>query len=116
MRTSTRLFLSVMVVLLFAASTFAQEALWNELNNNARSLYQQGKYSEAAKAAEEALKVAEKTFGPSDPHVAASLNNWLCSISPREVCRGGAPIQTVPGHGEKALGQSTPMWQTLSIA
>src|SRR3989338_4939373 len=59
----------------FVAPTYAQESLWNELNAKAFTLYQQGQYSEAATVAEEALKVAERTFGPDHPHVAASLNN-----------------------------------------
>jgi tetratricopeptide (TPR) repeat protein len=38
-------------------------------------LYQQGSYSEATKVAEEALTIAEKTFGLNHPAVATSLNN-----------------------------------------
>ena len=47
----------------FVAPAYAQESLWNELNAKAHTLYQQGQYSEAATVAEEALKVAERTFG-----------------------------------------------------
>jgi tetratricopeptide (TPR) repeat protein len=75
MRTSTHLFLPVMVVLLSSTSTLAQEALWEKLNSKVVMLYQRGELSEAVKIAEQALKVAEKTFGPNHRKVAASLNN-----------------------------------------
>jgi tetratricopeptide (TPR) repeat protein len=57
------------------APTSAQEALWKELSTKVVKLYHQGRYSEAAEVAEEALAVAEKTFGPGHPLVATSLNN-----------------------------------------
>jgi tetratricopeptide (TPR) repeat protein len=75
MRTSAQILLWVVLVLSFTVSTYAQEALWKELIGKAGMLYQQGQYSEAAKVAEEALSVAEKTFGPDHPAVAVSLNN-----------------------------------------
>ena len=47
-----------------------------DLTNTLVSLLEkQGRYSEAAEVAEEALAVAEKTLGPEHPDVAASLNN-----------------------------------------
>jgi len=54
---------------------YAQEALWKELNAKVVTLYQQGRYAEAAKVAKEALKVAEATFGPDHLDVGVSLNN-----------------------------------------
>jgi len=54
---------------------YAQEKLWKDLDAKALTLYKQGRYAEAAKVSEEALKVAEDTFGPGHPDVAASLNN-----------------------------------------
>jgi len=75
MRTTGKIVLLAMLILSFTVSTFAQETLWKELNKEVKMLYQQGRYSEAAKVAEEALKVAEETFGPNHPDVAASLNN-----------------------------------------
>jgi tetratricopeptide (TPR) repeat protein len=53
----------------------AQEKLWKELTSKVGMLYQQGRYSEATKVAEEAFNVAKKTFGPEHPYVAVSLNN-----------------------------------------
>lgn len=52
----------------------AQEATWKQLNQEARKLYSQGKYAQAEEIAQQALVVAESTFGPDDPGVATSLN------------------------------------------
>jgi hypothetical protein len=63
MRRSAYIFLVAVGVLSCTVSTFAQEKLWKELTTEFSMLYQQGRYSEAAKLAEEALTVAKKTFG-----------------------------------------------------
>jgi tetratricopeptide (TPR) repeat protein len=75
MRTSARIFLLAGLALSFAVSTYTQEDLWKELIGKAGMLYQKGQYSEAAKEAEEALSVAEKTFGPDHPAVATTCEN-----------------------------------------
>lgn len=67
--------LLTMVILSLTASAVAQEALWKELSSKVVVLYQQGKFPEASKLAEEALRVAEKTFGSNHPNVALSLSN-----------------------------------------
>ena len=72
------LFKTLLIILLiatFSVPAFTQEARWKELNERLVKLYQQGRYSEAAQVAEEALKVAENTFGQDHPDVAQSLNN-----------------------------------------
>lgn len=51
------------------------EKIWKKLNDKVTTLYQQGRYSEATKVAEEALKVAEKIFEPNRLNVEQSLNN-----------------------------------------
>ena len=65
----------MVLVVLFTVSTYAQDTLWNELNDQVVVLYQQGRYSEATKVAKEALKVAKNTFGSDHPNVAQSLND-----------------------------------------
>lgn len=75
MKTLAKTTLVMMLILSFTAFAWAQETLWNELNAKLVTLYQQGQYSEAAKIAEEALSVAEKTFGPDHPDVATVLGN-----------------------------------------
>jgi len=63
-----------LVVLVFAVPAFAKEASWAELDAQALSLYQQGRRVEAAEAAKQALRVAERSFGPHDARLAKSLN------------------------------------------
>jgi len=75
MKALAGIILLTMLVALITVSGHSQENLWYELNHKVVSLYQQGRYSEATNVAEEALKVAESTFGPDHPNVATSLNN-----------------------------------------
>jgi len=51
----------------------AQQALWMGLTAKVEMLINQGRYAEGAKVAQEALKVAEDTFGPDHPVVGFSL-------------------------------------------
>ena len=60
---------------IFLIVTCTKENQWNRLNEQVATLYQQGRYSEAAKVAEKALTVAEKTFDSEHPDVAQSPNN-----------------------------------------
>ena len=53
----------------------AQQGRWEKLNKQVMTLYGQGKYTEAIPVAQEALRVAEATFGIEHPNVATSLNN-----------------------------------------
>jgi len=87
----------------------AQEALWKELNSKAGRLYQQGQYSLAAKVAEEALTVAERTFGPDHPRVAASLVN-LAAVYEAQGRYAEAEFlyKRALGIVEKALGSDHP--------
>jgi hypothetical protein len=62
-------------VLLTGLCAHAQEALWHELCIKLGMLYQEGRYAEAVTVAEEAIRVAENTFGKEHPAVAVSLNN-----------------------------------------
>ncbi|MFQ5917529.1 MAG: tetratricopeptide repeat protein, partial [Candidatus Binatia bacterium] len=75
MRTLATIATLMVLAVSLALPAYAQEALWNDLNAKVFSLYQQGRYSEAAKVAKESLKVAENTFGLQHPAVATSLNN-----------------------------------------
>jgi len=64
----------IALILSFSLSAYAQEVLWEKLNNKADTLIKQRRYPDALSVAEEALKVAEDTFGPDHPKVAISLN------------------------------------------
>jgi tetratricopeptide (TPR) repeat protein len=56
----------------------AQQARWNELNAQALQLYKQGKYTEAIPVEQEALRVAEATFG--EEHVTAGASAYLLAV------------------------------------
>src|SRR3972149_4631639 len=75
MKRSVKVILMVVMVISVSKVAYSQESLWNELNAKFTKLYQQGQYAEALMVAEEAVKVAEKTFGKDHPNTATSLNN-----------------------------------------
>lgn len=74
MKILAKVSLIIILVVLFTAFTYTEETLWNKLRNKAASLSLQGQDLEATKVAEEALEVAEKTFGSDHCNVALSLN------------------------------------------
>jgi CHAT domain-containing protein/Flp pilus assembly protein TadD len=74
-RRATLFLFAFLILILCAPPATAQEARWRELTAQVEQLYKQGKYSDAIPVAQEALRVAESTFGPEDPNVATSLNN-----------------------------------------
>ena len=65
----------MLLIVLLVLSSCGQKKSWEELNAKAVVLYQQLRYSEASNVAEEALKVAEETFGPNHINVALALDN-----------------------------------------
>jgi len=75
MRILSKVFWMAMLLILLPMAGQAQEALLENLYSQVFELYDQGRYSEAADIAKEALKVAEDTFGEDHPNVAISLNN-----------------------------------------
>jgi tetratricopeptide (TPR) repeat protein len=71
---NSKLIIALALCLVVGSAVLAQEEKWKELNQQARKLFQEGKYIEGIKIAENALNLAEKTFGPEDLNVAQSLN------------------------------------------
>ena len=74
MKALSKVLLMVLLISLFTMVTYALETLWKEQITRSVTLLQQGRYSEAAKVADKALKVAEKTFGINHPEVVVSMN------------------------------------------
>jgi hypothetical protein len=62
---------AVLVILMLSVPAGAQEGRWRELVKRANGLRESGKYGEAIPVAEEAVRVAEKTFG------GAAIRLWL---------------------------------------
>ena len=64
-----------MLPLLWMISACSRGPSWEELNRQAGAFYAQGRYTEAVRVAEQALRVAEDAFGPGHSEVATSLHN-----------------------------------------
>jgi len=67
---------SILFIVAFLVSTaaWAQESRWKELDLQIQQLEKQGKDTEALPVAEEALRIAEATFGAEHPNTATALN------------------------------------------
>ena len=73
---ANRFSIVLMVAFLVATPAWTQESRWKELDTQVDRLQEQGKFNDALPVAEEALHVAEATFGAEHPNTAAALN-WL---------------------------------------
>jgi len=69
-----KIFLMMLLAVLFTFPAFAQEDLWEELNDKAAKLLQERRYADAIKVCEEAIQVATNTFTPDHPCIAISKN------------------------------------------
>ncbi len=108
-----RIILMLVLAVSFALPAYAQEALWNELIAAVVAHKKQGRYSEAAKVAEEALKVAENTFGPDHPNVATSLYHLAVLYETQGKYAAAEPLyKRVLAIREKALGPDHPLVAT----
>ncbi|KKK86115.1 hypothetical protein LCGC14_2766480, partial [marine sediment metagenome] len=69
--------ITVLMLLLTPSAALPQGAgiEWDILNQEVRSLYQNGQYDRAVVVAEKALTIQVKALGPDHPDVATSLNN-----------------------------------------
>src|SRR4029077_2684288 len=66
--------LAMLLLSAFAVPLAAQEARWRDLIEQARTLHSEGKYAEGIPVAQEAVRVAETTFGADYQNLARSLN------------------------------------------
>jgi CHAT domain-containing protein/tetratricopeptide (TPR) repeat protein len=75
--TASKIFPGVLTLLLaasFSPPAAAQDARWRQLTEQASQLRDHGKIVEATPLAQEAVRVAQATYGPDRPQVALSLN------------------------------------------
>lgn len=68
-------FIIVTALLVSIAPVYANEKLWEELQDRAIDLYQAKKHQEAVDTQCKALEVAKQTFGAEDIRVAESMDN-----------------------------------------
>jgi tetratricopeptide (TPR) repeat protein len=81
MRISIRIFLLLIVILLFTSASCTKRNAYDELNDRIIVLFQQGQYSEAEKLAKEAVTMARDTFGPGHSKVAGALDTLAMVFS-----------------------------------
>jgi len=107
--------LIIMLAVFSVNAAQAQGTTLKELNDRVVTLYQQGQYSEATKAAEEALKVAEETLGSDHPQLAAFLNNLAILYQAQGRCSEALPLyERTLAIGEKTLSRDDQRMATLS--
>jgi tetratricopeptide (TPR) repeat protein len=58
-----------------SSAVFAADAAWPDLNNQVIEMYQKKFYTKAIPVAQQALDLAESTYGANSPEAALSLNN-----------------------------------------
>ena len=64
-----------LILFIFISCVQNAQDEWNILNNETIELLNKGKYDSAKVLAQQAIKLAEKTFGSDHPNVAKSINN-----------------------------------------
>ncbi|MCP4658439.1 MAG: tetratricopeptide repeat protein [bacterium] len=65
----------VVGLIMAVGSLGAQETNFQELSNKANRLYQQGTYREASRVFEQAMAVAQQTWGEEHPETLTVMNN-----------------------------------------
>ncbi len=119
------LLITTALSLLLSETALGQEALrpsalpqgagieWDILNQEVKSLYQQGRYDRAVVVAKKALEVAEKNVGPDHPDVATSLNNLAALYDTLgEYAQAESLHKRALSIREKALGPEHPFVAT----
>jgi len=91
----------------------AQPKTWEDYMAAGKSAYQQGRYTEAQKLFEAALKVAEG-FGPRDPSLARSLDDLATVYYAQGKYTEAEPLrQRALAIWEKVLGPEAEMGNSL---
>ena len=100
-----------------ALPLLAQEARWDELSTQVSGLIEQGKFAEALPPAEEALKVADATFGSDDTRSATSALALGVLYQQKEDYARAEPLyRRSLATFDKALGPDNPISAKLVLA
>src|SRR5712691_4310083 len=93
---------------LWASPASPQEDLWKRDVAAGRHAYQEGRYAEAERLFQSAIKEAER-FGPEDPRVATTLNN-LAELyrAQRKYAQAEPLYRRALAINEKTLGPAHP--------
>ena len=113
-RNSLLTIFTIFFTLTLGTAAFAQNEPLQELNDNSVSLYQQGKYNEAAELAERALKGSEDTLGPYNPQTATFLNNLaVIYYAQGKYAEAEALYERALGITEQSVGSDHPRVKSL---
>jgi cell division septation protein DedD len=105
---------TIFFTLTLGTAAFAQNESLQELNDNSVSLYQQGKYNEAAELSERALKGADETLGPYNPQTAIFLNNLaVIYYAQGKFAEAAALYERALGITEQSFGSDHPRVKSL---
>ena len=105
---------TIFFTLTLGTAAFAQNESLQELNDNSVSLYQQGKYNEAAELSERALKGAGDTLGHYNPQTAIFLNNLaVIYYAQGKYAEATALYERALGVTEQSLGSDHPRVKSL---
>ncbi len=101
--------LLTLLVLGSRPTIWAQQTKWEELKARVEELYQKGDYAAATPVAKEDLRVAEATFGATDPNVATALNNLGLLYEKQSQYSDAEPLfKRAVSIREKAFGPEDP--------
>lgn len=90
------------------SSALAQEARWYQLSEQVVQLQRQERSAEAIPIAQQAVRVAEATYGPADRHLGLSLNVLGILLSDREsLADAETTLQRALGVMTKASGSES---------
>lgn len=97
------------LLLLCLPTAAAQLSHWGEVTTAELQLYNQGKYAEALPLAQQALRIAETSYGPQDRRVPTSLNNLAAVLKELNRYTDAEPLyQRAAALNEKILGPAHP--------
>ena len=97
-----------------SAFTYTQEELWEHLVTKTNRLCKRGQYLEAVDVANDALKVAEETFGSEHPNMALSLSNLAIFYHEQgKYVEADLLYKRALAISEKALGKDHPEVATV---
>src|SRR2546425_452013 len=108
MNLTKSLCLALYCLALWSSSALAQGGVWEASTRAGEQAYRQGRYSEAERSFQAALKEAEQ-FGPEDPRVARTLNNLALLYDAQHRYAEAEPLlQRALAIQAKALGPAHP--------
>lgn len=100
-----RILIILFAIIIVVVPAVAQETRWRELQRQAEGFLEQRNYKEGLRAAQKAIREAERTFGAEHLNVAASLYVFAEIHRLQQTCREARPLhERALSIREKVLG------------